>query len=369
MEDSMNKIQVSTLERTDYNNGNGVYQDGVLAYAVDRDGLTWGLLGHTNMGGISVWRGDGLENMKKLYKAEFLFQLGEAGHAFYGSCYPDGPFARGGIWPCGLWIDSSDQTFYCFVHNETGWEAGASAYTIFGQQEGEPDYRHIGLIKSKDRGRTWDFVDWIITSGCPSFSSFYAPDGITGGQEGNIICLCSGDFSILPNNRDGYLYIFYTQSFYDCINGTVVEDNIYVARSLLSEKGKAGSWFKYYQGAFSEPGNCGRETPIVYEGAVPSVYYDEYHDCYIMSSYHRKAWMKGECTCRLQISNNLTDWREPVFIAKDRPDLSKPYFTLYFNQKKKRLQLFMESNGTNVESAFIDIDDENLSDNGERKNK
>jgi hypothetical protein len=363
----MNTIHVSALEKTNYSNRNGVYQDGVLAHAVDSYGLTWGILGHTNFGGITIWKGDGLENMQQQYQAEFLFQFGEAGRAFHGSRYPDGPFARGGIWPCGLWIDPSDQTFYCYVHNETGWEAGASAYTIFGQQEGEPDYRHIGLIISKDQGRSWDFADWIITSHSPSFSSYYTPDGINGGQEGNIICLCSGDFSILPNNRDGYLYLFYTQSFYDCVSKTVVEDKIYVARSLLSEKGRAGSWLKYYEGEFSEPGNCGRETPIAYEGAVPSVYYDELHDCYIMSSYHRNAWIKGECTCRLQFSKNLTDWSKPVFIERERPDLSKPYLTLYFNQKKKRLQLFMESNGTDVESVFIDIDFENLWNKGGSK--
>ncbi len=354
----MNKIQVTELEKTQYTNNNGIYQDGVLAHAVDAYGLTWAILGHTNLGGISIWKGDGLENMKLQYKADFLFQFGEAGQAFRGSRYPDGPFARGGIWPCGLWIDPSDQTFYCYVHNETGWQAGSSAYTVFGQQEGEPDYRHIGLIKSTDRGRSWDFVDWIITSNSPSYSSFYAPDGICGGQEGSIICLCSGDFSILPNNRDGYLYLFYTQSFYDCVTRTVVRDEIYVARSLLSDKGKADSWYKYFQDEFSEPGNCGRETPIAQEGAVPSVYYDEVHGCYIMSSYHRKAWMNGDCTCQLRFSNNLTDWSEPVFIAEDRPNLSKPYFTLYYNRKVKRLQLFMESNGTDVETAFIDIDDD-----------
>ena len=141
---------ISSVQETNLTNKNGVYQDSLIAYDRDASGRIWAILGHTNLGGISVWSGESLCRLQKKYPAEFLFSLGEAGAAFNASTYPDGPLSRGQIWPCGLWIHPDTNRFYCFIHNETGWGAGTSSYTATGFAEGEPDFRHIGMMYEKN---------------------------------------------------------------------------------------------------------------------------------------------------------------------------------------------------------------------------
>ena len=107
----MNNYQLSSVHETNLTNQNGVYQDSLLTYAADRSGRFWALLGHTNLGGISVWSGSSLLDLKKEYDAQYCFALGEAGQAFSGIPYPDGPLSRGQIWPCGLWINKETTGF------------------------------------------------------------------------------------------------------------------------------------------------------------------------------------------------------------------------------------------------------------------
>lgn len=154
----MNNYQLSSVHETNLTNQNGVYQDSLLTYAADRSGRFWALLGHTNLGGISVWSGSSLLDLKKEYDAQYCFALGEAGQAFSGIPYPDGPLSRGQIWPCGLWINKETNRFYCLIHNETGWGAGKTSYTARAQEEGEPDFRHTTGLSCQPttgmRGRT-----------------------------------------------------------------------------------------------------------------------------------------------------------------------------------------------------------------------
>ena len=99
----MNNYQLSSVHETNLTNQNGVYQDSLLTYAADRSGRFWALLGHTNLGGISVWSGSSLLDLKKEYDAQYCFALGEAGQAFSGIPYPDGhcPADRSGRADCG----------------------------------------------------------------------------------------------------------------------------------------------------------------------------------------------------------------------------------------------------------------------------
>ena len=70
---------ISSVQETNLTNKNGVYQDSLIAYDRDASGRIWAILGHTNLGGISVWSGESLCRLQKKYPAEFLFSLGEAG--------------------------------------------------------------------------------------------------------------------------------------------------------------------------------------------------------------------------------------------------------------------------------------------------
>ena len=148
----MNNYQLSSVHETNLTNQNGVYQDSLLTYAADRSGRFWALLGHTNLGGISVWSGSSLLDLKKEYDAQYCFALGEAGQAFSGIPYPDGPLSRGQIWPCGLWINKETNRFYCLIHNETGWRGENLLYreSAGGGRTGLPAHRNDDIRRLRE---------------------------------------------------------------------------------------------------------------------------------------------------------------------------------------------------------------------------
>lgn len=355
--------KIEPVEKTAYTNDNGVYQDGTLAFHRDVKGELWLLAGHTNLGDVTLWRGRSVNEMEKVCVISFNFALGQAGEAFDSSNYPDGPRSRGQIWPYGLWIDPQDGTFHCFIHNETGWGAGDTSYNAFKQTEGEPDFRHIGLMISKDQGRSWDFQGWVLTSHERCWTTSYQPDGMTGGQEMDTVCLGAGDFSFYINEADGYFYIYYSQIFtnFSKDSDVIDQDFIYAARAPISGKGLPGTWRKYHEGSFSEPGNMGRETAVVEGGNVPCVSYNTYLEHFIMTSYNRVNWYAGIGACQLSFSDDLHNWTVPV-ILDQQPDLSKPYFTICntnqtgnHNTTNQTFTLLMESNGTDVYLTQVTI--------------
>jgi len=59
------KWQVSPSSLSQFTNANGVFQDSVLALFRDNKGSLWALAGHSHLGGISVWRGTTIDNLKK----------------------------------------------------------------------------------------------------------------------------------------------------------------------------------------------------------------------------------------------------------------------------------------------------------------
>ncbi|GBF74523.1 hypothetical protein PA598K_02873 [Paenibacillus sp. 598K] len=353
--------QVSATKLTVLTNANGVFQDGNVAMCRDREGVLWALVGHHHLGGITLWRGTSLEDLENLGAVAYTFEMGRAGEAFHGIPYPDGPRSRGKLWPNGLWIDPADGRFYCYVHNETGWGAEDTSYTAFGLKEGEPDFRHIGLMVSDDRGHTWDFVGWVLTSFFPCWTELYRPDGMKGGQSAERFVLGAGDFCFYPNEKDGYFYIFYTQITAGR-SDSVKADHIYAARAPMSGKGLPGQWSKLYEGKFGEPGNGGRETPVVLSGNVPFVSYNRHLSSYMMTSYRRELWVRGLGACQVSFSSDLMNWSEPLPLDSSREDLSRPYFTMcslepegLIQDTGQRFGLLIETNGTDVYYAEVSI--------------
>lgn len=350
------KIAVSKPERTQFTNANGVWQDGQIAQARDSDETLWAILGHTNYGGITRWKGTCMEELTCVGQIRTDFSLGEAGMAFNGTRYPDGPRARGQFWPFGLWIDPVNDDFYLYIHNETGWSAGESAYTALGQESGEPDFRHIGLLKSLDQGATWSFVDWIITANEPCWTENYRPDGMSGGQNGTSFCLGAGDFCMFEHPFDGYMYIYYTLSHKDTVHPELDNHRICVARSPIAARGISGSWKKYYRNGFVEEGNCGKESPVVTGGLLPSVRYSSGMKLFLMTTYEPRAWAAGTCTLQLSVSEDAIHWSEPKILFENRKDLSFPYYTLIpTDEGGLNYRLYMESNGTDIYMSHLRI--------------
>lgn len=362
--------QVSKVTLTPFINANGVYQDCILAFRRDSEGSIWLLVGHTNLGTVTRWKGNSVDTMKCLGDVVYNFKLGVAGEAFNGTHYPSGPFSRGQLWPMGLWIDKTTGVFYCYIHNETGWGAEDTAYTVHEQQTGEPDFRHIGVMSSKDKGLSWNFEGWIISDEAPCWSEKYRPDGITeGGQKLDDICLGAGDFSLFANDKDGYLYIFYTMHSKSFIDGVKPkrQNGVYVARAPMDSNGLPGSWMKYYNGSFCELGLMGKATPVFLEGCIPCITYNTYLQKYIMTTYDAKLWQNGEGALILALSDDLINWTDAAPVATSRKDISNPYFTMLgvsdgaeLSITGKTFRMFMESNGTDVEKFDITINSENF---------
>ncbi len=346
-------VEITGPEPTVFSNAAGVYQDGVLAFDRDPAGLLWAVVGHENLGGMSVWAGPQISSAERLHYSRFSFDTGTAGPAFGGSRYPDGPRARGLLWPCGLYIDPSSGTFHLFVHNETAWGAGETAYTAREVGvEGEPDFRHIGKLTSHDQGRTWDFDGWIITSSLPSWTVHCRPDGLPGGQSGSVVSLGAGDFSVFASPHDDYLYIFYTQIFHRLDEGELI-DRIYVARSPKRSCGAPGTWKKYFEQDFVTDGNGGPETQILTTANVPCVTWNTHLGCYLMTSYNRPAWTEGSGTLQFACSDDLVTWTSPVLVCPGRQELSLPYFTQMgadgaVGVTGREFLILAESNGTDV---------------------
>lgn len=350
----MKLYNLSEVSSTVLTNDAGVHQDGVIAYAYDDRETIWTVVGHTNSGTVSVWHGSSFDSIQKQYDARFLFALGRAGYAFHASNYPDGPKSRGQIWPCGLWIQKVTNRFYCLFHNETGWGAGDSSYTIFGQEEGEPDFRHIGLMISDDYGKTWDFAGWILTSSKRCWTDEYNADMLDVGQSGQSICLGCGDFSVWPDEQSQYLYLFYTQHTVYRWNTGCIEDQVFVARCLFRDLDDPSAWRKYDGDGFRAFGNGGNDYALFSHGAVPSVC--QLDDQYVMSTYNRAAWREGTCTLQLSFSTDLVHWSPPQRLSSGRPDLSNPYFTLIPDgHSPGRIRAFMSSNGTGIQQFFIQL--------------
>lgn len=310
----------SASEISNFTNHNGINQDGNLALCRDMKGNVWAVLGHTNMGGLKIWKGSSVDNMIYKYDAALNFKLGAAGIAFNNINYPDGPKSRGQVWPFGLYIGSTGK-FYCYIHNETGWASGGTGYTINGQFEGEPDFRHIGLMTSLDSGRTWNFDGWIITSSEKSFTTKYLPEPeLTGAQVGPQYSLGAGDHSLFVNPNDKYMYLFYTKIYINSA-GKDHTDSIYVARA---PKNNPTIWTKWYKGGWGQSGNSGKESAVIgHYGYGPSVAWSTYLNKYILISMYRPVWNPSSKTgiCALQMSV-CNDWKNQNWAS---PQLVKSF--------------------------------------------
>ena len=329
----------------------GVYQDGTTPMYRDVDGTVWAISGHSHMGHIGMFAGTTLDDMVEKWPINTNFSVGHADFAYSGIRYPDGTRARGSIWPFGLYICPNTHRFFCWFHNETGWNAENTAYDALGLCGKSPrldsDFRHIGLMHSDDEGKHWVFDRWVLSAEEVGFTERYNPNHNNMiGQKGDIIRLGSGDFCMYIEPDGEYIYVFY-----NIIQLDVTKDNPYdswqrcdgyVARCRKRTDGAMGDFVKYYNGSFGEAGNLGKESPIISDAWHPRVVYSEVEKMYIMTSKPIVAAGKGKFEgldkyCKIMqisTSTDLINWTEPEPVFVDQKPWGNHYNAIISDDPK-----------------------------------
>lgn len=335
MEKFFDKYELVIGEAKDspFMNRYGVYQDGTTPMYRDVDGRLWAMSGHSHKGQIAMFAGTCLDDMTYMWQIETTFSVGNADNAYSGIRYPDGILPRGSIWPFGLYICPNTHRFFCWFHNETGWNGQGSAYDAFGPcktPKFDSDFRHVGLMHSDDEGKTWIFDRWVLSAEEVAFTERYNPGaGNVIGQQGNTIRFGSGDFCMFIEPEGEYIYLLYDILTMD-ISGESTEQvwqrcDAYIARCRKRTDGTMGDFVKYYNGAFCEAGNLGRETAILADAWHPRVVYSVPEKLYIMTSKPILAAMKGKIpgldrkrkVMQISTSTDLIHWSEPEIVYKD----------------------------------------------------
>ncbi|MEU3522604.1 RICIN domain-containing protein [Streptomyces sp. NPDC038707] len=146
----------------------------------------------------------------------------------------------------GVWIDPDTGDWYGLVHNEfTPRPFGDGLH-----------YDAIDYAVSTDRGRTWTIKDHVLTS---PYSTVRRD---TKAFPHETYSYGDGDQRLFADTASGYFYVFYGSRIVDK-NGGWKAFYEHVARAPIAAKMAPGSWRKWYDGTWSEPGTGGRESDIV----------------------------------------------------------------------------------------------------------
>ncbi len=153
----------------------------------------------------------------------------------------------------------------------------------------------VGLARSTDGGISWQREGAVVSGPDPVPPA--GAQGVFGTVEPGAII--SG----------GYVYAFYS---YFPSPGSPDEGGpqIQVARSPLASDASAGSWEKYYNGSFSQPGLGGRGSQVVPSAsgctrpAQPWPAYSSYAGKYLLFFICQEGWF-------FSTSADLVNWTEP----------------------------------------------------------
>lgn len=163
-------------------------------------------------------------------------------------------------------------------------------------------YGSVGLAISRDNGFTFDKLGQVITSNEPKNTANPSPDGAHGVAGPAVIADPTGQ----------YLYMY----FAELPRYPPRLDGIALARSKLEDRGRPGTWFKYYNGDFTEPGLGGRATHVVTGASTPggwagfpSVSFNTYLNAYLMVHV-------GQYGFYLRTSKNGIYWSDPIELLR-----------------------------------------------------
>ena len=327
-----------------------VFQDGTTPMYRDAEGTLWAMSGHSHMGSIAVFSGSCLDDLVKRWDIRTNFCVGHCEYAFNGIRYPEGILPRGSMWPFGLYICPNTHRFFCWFHNETGWNGQGTAYDAFGlckTPKFDSDFRHVGLMHSDDEGRNWTFDRWVLTGHEAPFTNLYDPGaGNAVGQDASgPVRLGSGDFSMFIPPDDDYIYIFYNILSLalqeTCRSRAWQRCDVYAARCRKRSDGLMGGFVKYYDGSFCESGIFGRESMILADAWHPRVVYSEPEKMYLMTSKPIIAIKKQRipgldekgCAVQISTSKDLVHWSKPELVCQNGKPWGNHYNAIVSDDK------------------------------------
>ncbi|MFJ3699014.1 RICIN domain-containing protein [Streptomyces sp. NPDC090052] len=147
----------------------------------------------------------------------------------------------------GVWVDPDTGDWYGLVHNE---------FTPSPFDDGL-HYDAIDYTVSKDQGKTWDIKDHVLTS------PYSTKRGDSEAFPNDLYDYGDGDPRLFVDTASGYFYVYYDSRALPKggVSGGWTDGSLaHVARAPMSKKMAPGSWQKWYDGAWSQPGIGGLES-------------------------------------------------------------------------------------------------------------
>ena len=223
----------------------------------------------------SHWDGDSFflfNSYSRPYRSQGpdLFSLGPADTCDYDSA------VNGGRWIESIWKDSTGP-LYAWYHMEPAGLCPGTTLTA----------PMIGAAVSNDNGKSFHDLGFIIEARLGTLNCS-AENGYDAG--GN------GDFSVMLDAQKEYFYFFIS-----VYAGDVSEQGVAVARMRYADRDNpAGKVWKWFKGAWNEPGRGGYETPIfpaVIDWAKanadafwgPSIHWNSYLSRYVILLNHSQG--------------------------------------------------------------------------------
>ncbi|MFI0720687.1 RICIN domain-containing protein [Streptomyces sp. NPDC021224] len=146
----------------------------------------------------------------------------------------------------GVWVDPDTGDWYGLVHNEfTPQPFGDGLH-----------YDAVDWALSTDRGRNWTIEGHAITS------PYSTRRGDTAAFPQQTYYYGDGDQRLYVDAASGYFYVYYGSRVVDK-NGGWKAFYEHVARAPIAGKMATGTWQKWYDGHWTEPGVGGRESNMV----------------------------------------------------------------------------------------------------------
>ncbi|NNG38958.1 hypothetical protein HJ588_06690 [Flexivirga sp. ID2601S] len=157
----------------------------------------------------------------------------------------------------GTWVDPDTGNWVGLVHNEfTPQPFGDGLH-----------YDAIDYAVSTDQGKTWQIKGQALSSpysvnrddlaAFPQQTYYYG----------------DGDPRLFVDQKSGYFYVYYGSRIVDK-GGSWGGFTEHVARASISAKMATGSWQKYYDGTWQQPGVGGKESNVVSVQTSPTGYTD-----------------------------------------------------------------------------------------------